>query len=108
MLKKQYRLDSFFLKNSKQFSGALFNFKVSENGLGINRFAFVVSKKVDQRAVARNRLKRVLRSCIEEIFDNIKMGKDFIFYPKKEILTVTRDQVLKEVKNTLEKEKFIK
>ena len=65
---------------------SLFDLKVGENGKDLNRFAFVVSKKIDKRATTRNRIKRKFRSCIENNFENIEKGYDFLFIIRKNIL----------------------
>lgn len=108
MLKKENRLSSFLLASPKQFSTQLFNIKIARNGQGLNRFAFVVSKKIDQRAVIRNELKRKVRSCIEEIFDSIDLGNDFIVYPKQSAKEASRDQVLEEIKKVFTQNKLLK
>ncbi|MEK9207134.1 MAG: ribonuclease P protein component, partial [Patescibacteria group bacterium] len=71
-------------------------------------FAFVVSKKTDARATHRNSLKRKVRSCIEEIFDNIKTGNDFIFYPKKQTEEADRDLVFQEINKFFKKANLLK
>lgn len=74
----------------------------------MNRFAFVVSKKVDSRATVRNELKRKVRSAVEEIFDSISLGNDFIVYPKLNAKQAPREQVLEEIKKFFEKEGLLK
>ena len=108
MLKKNYRLTAFPRKSEKSFSTQYFNLKISKNNLEISRFAFVVSKKIDKRATVRNSLKRKVRSVIEEMFDNIKGGFDFVFFPKQTAIKVTRDQIQEEIKNLFERNQFLK
>lgn len=108
MLKKEYRLTSGSLSNSKNFNSPLFGLKFRENSLDKNRFAFIISKKIDQRASTRNALRRKLRSCIEEIFENIKPGKDFVFYPTKIAIDKDRDEILKETRRVLKENDLLK
>ena len=108
MLQKKYRLTAVSISNPKNFKSLFFNLKIGENSLGVSRFAFVVSKKIDPRATERNMLRRKVRSCIEEIFDSIRQGNDFIFYPKQEAIRITRGQFLEEVKSFLTREKLLK
>lgn len=108
MLQKKYRLKPVLLKNPKSYSLPYFNVKIAKNKEEISRFAFIVSKRVDRRSTARNALKRKLRSCVEEIFDSIRSGNDFIFYPKQEAIKITREQFLEEVKSFLTREKLLK
>lgn len=44
-----------------------------------SRFAVVVSKKVDKRAVVRNRIRRRLYSIIQEIIPEINTTYDIVF-----------------------------
>ena len=108
MLKKQNRLKDFKLASFRQIKSSSFSLKVGKNTKELNRFAFVVTKRIDKRAAMRNRLKRVVRSCIEEIFDKIEKGQDFIIYPKKEAAQATRAQILEEMKNLFIKQKLLK
>jgi ribonuclease P protein component len=104
MLKKIFRLDAPKLIRSKNIQSASFSLKTAKNDLDIPRFAFVISKKLDKRAVVRNSTKRKLSSCIEEIFDRIKGGNDFIFYPKPLIVEMNHKELLSEIENVFRKE----
>jgi ribonuclease P protein component len=68
-----------------------------------NRFAIVVSKKVDKRAVVRNRIRRLISSSIEELYNDLKQGKDTMFIVKREAINKSRRDFFKEIKLTLEK-----
>ncbi|MBD3208700.1 MAG: ribonuclease P protein component [Candidatus Nealsonbacteria bacterium] len=54
------------LKSGRTLKEKFLILKARNNHLGYSRFGVVVSKKVSKTAVARNRIKRVLRSVIEE------------------------------------------
>jgi len=85
LLKKEFRLPKTKLGPGKTLSLPGAFLKVSENGLRVSRFGFVVSKKVDKRAVVRNKIKRILRSFVQENLKNIRPGFDFLFVSKKVI-----------------------
>lgn len=109
MLKRIYRLGKIVkLTKDKIYNGQFFTLRIAKNGLFYNRYAFVVSKKIDKRAVVRNKIKRKLRSCIEKMFNKIKTGYDFVFFTKKAVV----DQVLKdlseEVEFALKKEELLR
>ena len=104
MLKKIYRLSSIKLYNSKRVNSTSFDIKVAKNNLGSVRFGFVISKKLDKRAVVRNSVKRKLSKSIEEIFDRIENGYDFVFYPRPRIVEIKQDMLNKEIENVLKKE----
>lgn len=49
-----------------------------KNGLPVSRFAIIVGKAVDKRAVARNRIKRVLSESVRLSLANEKPGFDTV------------------------------
>lgn len=84
MLKKKYRLPaSVRLGNAKTIYTKYFILKTAANNLYYPRFAFVVSKKVDSRAVVRNRIKREMANSIQNLIDKIVPGKDMVFVLKR-------------------------
>ncbi|HSD99097.1 MAG TPA: ribonuclease P protein component [Patescibacteria group bacterium] len=67
MLAKKFRLpSSVVFSHAQSFRENEFSVKIQKNTLPHNRYGFVVSKAIDKKATVRNRVKRVLRSCIEE------------------------------------------
>jgi ribonuclease P protein component len=107
MLKKTYRLSSVRLKGPKLLKSESFDLKYGVNNLEFPRFGFVIPKKLDKRAVVRNSIKRKLSKIIEEIFDRIKGGRDFVFYPKSEILKIELGVLKSELEKALKKEGII-
>lgn len=98
MLKKKFRLASFRKLDKASFSNShFFTLKFSKSQEKGPRFAFVVSKKIDKRAVARNKIKRYLSGSIEKIINNISSG-DYILIAKKAILNKDQREVETEVK----------
>jgi ribonuclease P protein component len=109
MLSQKYRLPSSIkLAHPRYARSAWFSFKYAANGLPVSRFAFVVKKTTDKRAVRRNRIRRVFRSCIEEVIGEIIPGFDMLFFLEKGIMEVTRDTLLGEIKIVLEKNSLVK
>lgn len=109
MLKKKYRLGSKVKVKFKNFlSTPFFLLKIAENNLVNNRYRFVISKKIDKRAVIRNKIKRILSSCIEDMFKETKTGYDMLFLAKKEISNVQRDKLCLYIKTILSEKKLIK
>ncbi len=109
MLKKVNRLPATQKLSSPIFiKTPYFVLKIAKNNLENNRYAFVVRKSLDKRAVGRNRIKRVLRSCIEEMLENIKPGYDMLFLLEKGIIDVKRQDVFNNLKTVLESKNLLK
>lgn len=82
MLAKPYRLPIREKFNAPQsITTQYFRILAKSNNLPYNRFGFVISKKVDKRAVVRNRLRRVLSEVVSEN-TSAENGKDFLFIVK--------------------------
>jgi ribonuclease P protein component len=91
MLKRENRLSNFRKKTKTQnFDSPLFKLKIFSDGENEKKFGFVVSKKIDSRAVVRNATKRVLKKALKNILGEIKNGTSGViitkkgFYPKDE------------------------
>ncbi len=108
MLKKENRLAELNKTSLNKISTPFFNLGVSQNREDKNRFAFIVSKKIDKRAVIRNKTKRKVRSVVEEMFEKIKKGNDFIFYLKSGAVKAQREEILSQVRETFSKNKLLK
>src|SRR4051812_39707389 len=83
MLARKYRLPvRFVLPSPITYSSPLLLLKVSKNSYSYNRFAVVVSKKIEKTATGRNTIKRVLRKTFQTLLPTMGVGLD--------ILTVVR------------------
>lgn len=89
---------------SKNFGIAVVDRKDS----GPSRFAFIVSTKISKEAVDRNRIKRIMREVVRLNILNIRDGFDFVFLAKPSITRVSTEEIMKEVKESLIKEGFLK
>ncbi|SRR5258708_22464211 len=85
----------------------LFSVKYGHNTLPVSRFAFVVRKKVDKRAVARNRIRRVFRSCIEEMLGELASGYDMLFFLEKGIIDKRQSDLCQELQKFLKQKDLI-
>jgi len=110
MLKKENRLkkkkdfDSIY-KKGKTIAGKLVFLKILKNNLDINRFGFVVSKKISKKAVIRNKIKRRLREIIKK--EIIKKGFDIIINTNLEILNKDYNKIRLEIRNLFKKAKLL-
>ncbi|MEA3249346.1 MAG: ribonuclease P protein component [Patescibacteria group bacterium] len=60
--------------------------KIVRNGLQESRFGFVISKKVTKKAVARNKIRRRLRTSVGRRLENIVPGHDVAVLVFREVL----------------------
>ena len=86
---------------------SLFSLRSSANDLSRSRFAFVVSKRVERRATVRNRVKRQMSACIEDLLKSVRPGFDVIFYVKKEVVSHSQQSICESIKDALQKQKIL-
>lgn len=80
MLPKSYRLPhSIRLVRSKTFNHPLFLLKYTTSTNETPRFGVVISKKIDKRAVKRNRMRRLLHTFIQDNLSLFPPGYDYLF-----------------------------
>lgn len=86
MLNKNFRFHSrggvrYTYAHGKTIRHAKISLIYNENTRGFQRFSVVVSKKVDKRAVVRNRLRRRFYEAIRlyKKQHNFSVAKDFVF-----------------------------
>lgn len=109
MFKRENRLvKSVKFNNSNSFSTPQFILKEKKNGLRLNRFGIIVSKKIDKRAVVRNRIKRMLRSSLLDLNKNMMPGHDMLFIVRAGILNKTKEENQEFIKRALGKTRIIK
>lgn len=108
MLQKNHRLPaSTRLDHPITYTTSLFVVKVASNTHSLPRFGFVISKAVDKRSTTRNRIRRVFRSCIEEMLPNMKEGKDMLFFLKRPLLEKTREDLYNELHSFFKEKQLV-
>ena len=93
-------------RKGRKISTPFFNlFYVRRNGelAEPSRFGFVVSTKLDKRAVKRNRVKRVFREAIRPLLPEIKDGFDFVFWVRRRSLEMKSDRMQAVIETVLKK-----
>lgn len=109
MFKRENRLVSNVrFNNSYSLSVPEFVLKKRKNGLLLNRFGIVVSKKIDKRATVRNKIKRIFRNVLSDLNNNMMPGHDILFIAKNSSLSKTKEEINISIKNALEKAELIK
>jgi len=81
-LKKQKDFQNVY-QNGSVFGNRQLVMIYKKNNLEMNRIAVVASKKVSNRAVDRNRLRRQIKEAYRHLEAQIKPGYDIIFVVKK-------------------------
>jgi len=108
MLARKYRLPATVnFYHTQLIRTPLFGIKYARNNLSVNRCAFVVRKTVDKRAVVRNRIRRVFRSCIEEHLENMSPGYDMLFFLEKGIIDKRHEELCGEIKEFFKKRQIL-
>ena len=109
MFKRKNRLTSGIrFSNSYSFSCPEFIFKSKNNGLNLNRYGVVISKKIDKRAVVRNRIKRIFRNTLFNLNENMILGHDILFIVKIGSQNKTKEEIQSSIENALGKAGLIK
>ncbi|HSW88091.1 MAG TPA: ribonuclease P protein component [Candidatus Saccharimonadales bacterium] len=102
MLQRKFRLPaSVRLSHAETIYTLYFTVKIAQNDLEISRYGFIVGKKIDKRAVGRNRLKRRFRAGVEGLLDTAPNGYDFLFLLKKEAVEQSTDMLHQEITRAL-------
>src|SRR5687768_14218992 len=101
MLKRKNRLTRSMPRNVKAISTPLFTLRISPNTLSESRVGFIVSKKVDSRAVMRNKLKRRASMCIASMKEGFMPSIDAQFLFKKHALVAHKDALCDEMKQAI-------
>lgn len=93
-----------------RFTGAqatpLFLLRFRENGLLYNRYGFVISKKINKHAVARNRIKRLFSTALMLLEKEIKTGYDMLFIVKTDVSKQKLEKISGALKTMFNKEKM--
>ena len=84
MLSKKYRFHSrggvkWVYKHGKTVRGAKASLVFAQNTRGFTRVAVVVSKKVERKAVGRNRIRRRVYEALRVNFDLVPKKMDYVF-----------------------------
>lgn len=104
MLARQFRLPPSTRFVHYTFVNTMyFTLRYRVNNQQVNRFGFVVGKKIDKRAVVRNRIKRVVRSCIEDEWVKKSKGYDMLFLLKKSCIDASRSDICSVVSDIMGK-----
>jgi len=101
MLKKQLRLTrkelkAFFGRRFRVCRGSMLTLRVSRNGSGTTKAAFVVASSLTRNAPARNTVRRRLGEIVSELYPQITPGLDLVFSYTLQKRTAPSFKVLKD------------
>ncbi len=94
-------------KKGKSFKEGFLILKIVSNNLKINRFAFIVSKKVSKKATLRNKVKRRLRELVRTKMPESKKGIDGILIASPGLETKDFQEIKKSLDKLFRKAKLI-
>jgi ribonuclease P protein component len=104
MFKKSLRLPANIrIANTTSVATPLFILRATKNQLAHNRYGLVVSKKVDKRAVFRNRARRQISSQLEALHNVMQQGNDVLFLVRQDIVGKKTEDVLDSLTYALKK-----
>lgn len=110
MLPLSHRLPSehvrSLLRAGKRISGDWYQF-VFQKSSGVPRFGFLVSVKVDKRAVVRNRIRRLLRESVHHCLPNL-VALDGVFIVRKNIAEKTHVEVEQNLREMFQRAGLLK
>ncbi|MDO8461206.1 MAG: ribonuclease P protein component [bacterium] len=89
-------------------STPFFTLRITKNNLTQNKYVFVVSKKVDKRAVVRNRIRRIMKACIKDLNKDLVSGYDMIFIIKHNALDLSHSLMQEQIREAFVKCRIIK
>jgi ribonuclease P protein component len=94
------------LHTIKTITSPFFIVKVAKNQCSESRFAVVVGKGIDKRAVGRNRLKRMVNKGASGLIEKIVPGFDFLIFVKKQAQEKQASELSEDLYKALYKEKL--
>lgn len=101
MLKKENRLSKFNkIENLKSITTPYFILKYQKGDVGIAKFGFIVSKKIDKRATVRNKVRRKLQEIVRENIESV-LPYTYLIISKEKSIEESRGNLSKIFKTIL-------
>lgn len=113
MLSKEKRLTKTrdferIYQKGKRLSSESFNLNYGKNRTEVTRVGIVVGKKFSKKATERNRVKRVFREAINELYKDLKTGMDIVVFVKTNKSEIKLEKIKKELFESFKKVGFLK
>lgn len=103
MLSRKYRYSFREGVPNKILNDTFFVVRFKKKCLETPRFAVVVSKKIDKRAVGRNQLKRRITQIIQDVLKEKDISVDMVFYIRAKTKDLTQEELGNHIKQVLKK-----
>jgi len=84
----------------KTLSGKLFSAKVYKTDQKISKFAFSISKKIEKKAVLRNKMRRMAYNTVQDSQNILKSAFLFHFFLNKKPKNI-KDDITNDINNIL-------
>ena len=113
MLSKTHRLKASkdiqrVSRQGRWSAGSNLTVRTLPNRLPTIRAGVIVSKKVDKRAVVRNRARRRVQEQLSLILPNLIIGSDILIYIRKDLVDLKPEQLKNELDIQLKRLRVVK
>jgi ribonuclease P protein component len=106
-LRKEADITRVYRRGSYGAGGGLLSVKAAPNGRSESRAVVVVSKKINKRAVVRNRIRRRLSAQLAEVWGTVATGYDIVVSVHVDIAELSTEQLARALGTALTRAKVI-
>jgi len=106
-LRKEADITRVYKRGSYGAGGGLLSVKATPNGHAESRAAIVVSKKINKRAVVRNRIRRRLAAHLADMWGTVATGYDIVISVHVDIADHSTEQLVLQLGTALKRAKVI-
>lgn len=101
-LRKKKEIEQVFLSN-KSAQSKVINIRFLKNKNSLFRLCIIVSKKVNRKSTTRNKIRRQIRSVINNEIDKLKPGLDLVIITHPPIISADYKRIESQTKGLLRK-----
>lgn len=106
-LKKNHDIMRVYRRGAYGSGSGLLSVKAAPNGILHSRAVVVVSKKIDKRAVVRNRIRRRLNGRLAEIWTTVAGGYDIVISVHMDLSELPTQQLATSLNEALSRARVI-
>ena len=105
MISKKYKVPRvdipYILEKGQLTNSNLFIIRYKKNEEKFSRFRVIISKKLESKAVKRNKLRRQIYESIRLNLENNIENNDYILIPKKKIIEKNYQEISEDIKENI-------